>query len=164
MAIAMDMARLCGISVWEAAGVMIRQGLLRPRFDAAAFVRRSAPLVADDAAREALAEWIAGGEAPMDLWPVDIRRFGQLHRDRRWVLARTLEAYGKHYTMAWPFEEYRSARPLRVSPLYHAIELLRALTLGTIGWEQLVNVTYLALLGAGGLFVAQRRIGKLLLR
>jgi lipooligosaccharide transport system permease protein len=53
---------------------------------------------------------------------------------------------------------------VRCSPLYHAIELLRALNLGTIGWEQLVNVAYLALLGAGGLFVAQRRIGKLLLR
>jgi lipooligosaccharide transport system permease protein len=53
---------------------------------------------------------------------------------------------------------------VRCSPLYHAIELLRALNLGTIGWEQLVNVGYLALLGAGGLFVAQRRIGKLLLK
>ena len=50
-------------------------------------------------AGRALAEWIAAGEAPMDLWPVDIRRFGQLHRDRHWVLTRTLEAYGKHYTM-----------------------------------------------------------------
>ncbi len=26
-------------------------------------------------AGRALAEWIAGGEPPMDLWPVDIRRF-----------------------------------------------------------------------------------------
>ncbi len=29
-----------------------------------------------------------------------------------WVRTRTLEAYAKHYTMAWPFEEYRSGRPL----------------------------------------------------
>src|SRR5262249_14843766 len=69
-------------------------------------------------AGRALAEWISGGEAPMDLWPVDIRRFGAQHRDRGWVLARTLEAYGKHYTMAWPHEEYESGRPLRLSPLY----------------------------------------------
>jgi lipooligosaccharide transport system permease protein len=53
---------------------------------------------------------------------------------------------------------------VRVSPLYHAVELLRALNFGTVGWAQLVNVTYLFLLGAGGLFVAQRRIGKLLLK
>jgi len=53
---------------------------------------------------------------------------------------------------------------VRFSPLYHAIELLRALSLGTVGWAQLVNVAYLLALGAGGLFVAQRRLGKLLLK
>ena len=31
---------------------------------------------------------------------------------------RTVEAYGKHYTMAWPFEEHSSGRPCRKSPLY----------------------------------------------
>ena len=55
-----------------------------------------------------LAEWVVGGAAPMDLWPVDIRRFGPAHRDTGWVRARTLEAYAKHYTMAWPSEEYVS--------------------------------------------------------
>jgi lipooligosaccharide transport system permease protein len=53
---------------------------------------------------------------------------------------------------------------VRFSPLYHAIELLRALNLGTVGWAQLVNVAYLIALGACGLFVAQRRLGKLLLK
>jgi lipooligosaccharide transport system permease protein len=53
---------------------------------------------------------------------------------------------------------------VRFSPLYHAIELLRALNLGTIGYAQLVNIAYLVALGACGLLIAQRRIGKLLLR
>jgi lipooligosaccharide transport system permease protein len=53
---------------------------------------------------------------------------------------------------------------VRFSPLYHAVELLRALNLGTVGWAQLVNLSYLLVLGAGGLFLAQRRIGKLLLK
>jgi lipooligosaccharide transport system permease protein len=53
---------------------------------------------------------------------------------------------------------------VRCSPLYHAVELLRALNLGTVGWAQLVNVAYLLVLGAGGLFVAQRRLGRLLLK
>lgn len=53
---------------------------------------------------------------------------------------------------------------VRFSPLYHAIELLRALILGTVGTAQLVNVAYLLILGAGGLFLAQRRLGKLLLK
>jgi sarcosine dehydrogenase len=87
-------------------------------------------------AGRALAEWIAGGEAPMDLWPVDIRRFGPLHRDRRWVLTRTLEAYGKHYTMAWPHEEYESGRPLRVSPLYERLKAQGACFGSKLGWER----------------------------
>jgi hypothetical protein len=33
-----------------------------------------------------------------------------------------------------------------------------------VGWAQLVNLSYLLVLGAGGLFLAQRRIGKLLLK
>ena len=53
---------------------------------------------------------------------------------------------------------------VRFSPLYHAVQLLRALNLGLVGWAQLVNVAYLLVLGTCGLFVAQRRIGKLLLK
>ena len=70
----------------------------------------------------ALAEWVAKGEPSYDLWPVDIRRFGKHQRDVKIVRERTLEAYAKHYTMAWPFEEYRSARPLRRSPLYDRLK------------------------------------------
>jgi lipooligosaccharide transport system permease protein len=53
---------------------------------------------------------------------------------------------------------------VRCSPLYHAIQLLRALNLGTVGWVQLLNVAYLVALGVCGLLIAQRRIGKLLLK
>lgn len=70
----------------------------------------------------ALAEWVAKGAPPFDLWPVDIRRFGRNTLDTGWVRTRTLEAYGKHYAMAWPFEEYRSGRPLRRSPLYDRLK------------------------------------------
>ena len=87
-------------------------------------------------AGRALAEWIAGGEPPMDLWPVDIRRFGAPHRDERWVLARTREAYGKHYAMAWPHEEYASGRPLRVSPLYERLKEAGAVFGSKLGWER----------------------------
>src|SRR5260221_1535744 len=46
-------------------------------------------------AGRALAEWIAGGEAPMDLWPVRNRPLAQLHRDDRPVLTRPLQAPGQ---------------------------------------------------------------------
>ena len=43
-----------------------------------------------------LAEWAMTGEAPLDLWVVDIRRVSDMQKDRKWVCDRTLEAYGKH--------------------------------------------------------------------
>jgi sarcosine dehydrogenase len=84
----------------------------------------------------ALAEWVAKGAAPFDLWPVDIRRFGKVHQDTSWVRTRTLEAYGKHYTIAWPSEEYRSARPTRRSPLYAHLGAAGACFGEKLGWER----------------------------
>ncbi|MEO1494377.1 MAG: FAD-dependent oxidoreductase [Pseudomonadota bacterium] len=84
----------------------------------------------------ALAEWVARGEPPYDLWSVDIRRFGRPHQDTDWVRARTLEAYGKHYTMAWPSEEHTSARPCRRSPLYDRLLTARAVMGEKLGWER----------------------------
>lgn len=83
-----------------------------------------------------LAEWVAKGEPPYDLWPVDTRRFGKNHLDTNWVRTRTLEAYAKHYTMAWPFEEYRSGRPLRRSPLYDKLKAQGACFGEKLGWER----------------------------
>jgi 4-methylaminobutanoate oxidase (formaldehyde-forming) len=83
-----------------------------------------------------LAQWTMDGEAPLDLWAVDIRRFSGLHRDRQWVLNRTLEAYGKHYTIGFPHEEYESGRPRIVSPLYERLKAHRAVFGSKLGWER----------------------------
>src|SRR5262249_9474096 len=87
-------------------------------------------------AGRALAEWIVGCHAPFDLWPVDIRRFGSPHRDEGWVRTRTLEAYAKHYTIAWPHEEMQSGRPLRTSPLYERLAAAGACFGSKLGWER----------------------------
>ena len=84
----------------------------------------------------ALASWVASGEQPMDLWSVDIRRFSDLHRDHEWIRERTIEACSKHYTMAWPNEEYDSARPRLVSPLYDDLKLKNACFGSKLGWER----------------------------
>lgn len=93
-------------------------------------------IAAGGGAGQALAEWVVGGEPPMDLWPVDIRRFGQPHRNIDWVRSRTLELYGKHYTMAWPFEEHLSVRPERVSPIYATLKAQGACFGEKLGWER----------------------------
>jgi sarcosine dehydrogenase len=83
-----------------------------------------------------LADWVARDEAPMDLWVVDIRRFSDLHKDRTWTSERTLEAYGKHYTIGFPHEEYQSGRPRIVSPLYDRLKKLNACFGSKLGWER----------------------------
>ncbi len=87
-------------------------------------------------AGRSLAEWIVADEPPMDLWPVDIRRFGLPHADDGWVRSRTLELYGKHYTIAWPAEEHRTGRPLRRSPLYARLKDAGAVFSEKLGWER----------------------------
>ncbi|MBS0565338.1 MAG: FAD-dependent oxidoreductase [Proteobacteria bacterium] len=83
-----------------------------------------------------LADWAMKGEAPLDLWAVDIRRFSGMHRDRDWVSARTCEAYGKHYTIAFPHEEYDSGRPRITSPLYARLKAQGAVFGSKLGWER----------------------------
>ncbi|MEX1180205.1 MAG: FAD-dependent oxidoreductase [Cucumibacter sp.] len=83
-----------------------------------------------------LAEWAVSGEAPMDLWVVDIRRFSGMHRDRDWVRERTLEAYAKHYTIGFPHEEYATGRGRIVSPLYERLKAHGAVFGSKLGWER----------------------------
>ena len=93
-------------------------------------------IAAGGGAGQALAEWVHAGEPPYDLWPVDIRRFGRPHFDTDWVRTRTLEAYGKHYTIAWPSEEHDSGRPCRRSPLYDILQKDGACFGEKLGWER----------------------------
>ncbi|MBT3974034.1 MAG: GcvT family protein [Acidiferrobacteraceae bacterium] len=93
-------------------------------------------IAAGGGAGQALAQWIIGGEPPYDLWPVDIRRFGKPHHDIGWVRNRTYEMYGKHYTIAWPFEEHDSGRPFRRSPLYESLRAQGACFGEKLGWER----------------------------
>lgn len=93
-------------------------------------------IAAGGGAGMALAEWVGRGAPPFDLWAADIRRFGAAHRDTDWVRTRTLEAYAKHYTMAWPQEEMATGRPLRRSPLYDRLEGAGAVFGEKLGWER----------------------------
>ena len=93
-------------------------------------------IAAAGGAGKALAEWIIAGEPPMDLWVVDIRRFSAIHRDETWVRNRTLELYGKHYTLSWPHEEHESGRPLLTSPIYEKLKKQGACFGSKLGWER----------------------------
>ena len=51
----------------------------------------------------------------------------------------------------------------RFSPLYHSVELIRALTLGIFDWSLAGHIAFLVGMGAIGATIASRRLGKLLL-
>ena len=65
-----------------------------------------------------VAEWVATGEPQMDLWHMDIRRFGAAYRSPSFTLKRTQENYESYYDLHYPGEERTSARPLKTSPAY----------------------------------------------
>jgi 4-methylaminobutanoate oxidase (formaldehyde-forming) len=83
-----------------------------------------------------MAEWIVEGEPSLDLWRLDIRRFSDHHGSQSYALQRSIEVYSHHYAMSWPFEEMKSARPLRTSPLYPRLKALRAVFGEKSGWER----------------------------
>ena len=66
----------------------------------------------------------------------------------------------------YPLSVYPRALQIVVecTPLYQAVALLRGFSLGVVGPAMLVNVAYLAVLGLAGLYVASRRIRRLLLK
>lgn len=82
-----------------------------------------------------VAEWIAEGEPSLNIWPLDIRRFGA-HNGPEYTCDRSLELYSKHYTIAWPFEEHDSARNIKRSPLYNHLKKAGAVFGSKFGWER----------------------------
>ena len=62
-----------------------------------------------------MAEWIAEGEPSLDLWNMDIRRFGTQYRSPTYTHARVKETYETYYDIRYPNHEREAGRPLRVS-------------------------------------------------
>jgi 4-methylaminobutanoate oxidase (formaldehyde-forming) len=63
-----------------------------------------------------MAEWIAEGEPSVDLWEMDIRRFGSQYRSPAYTHARIRETYETYYDIRYPNHEREAGRPLRISP------------------------------------------------
>jgi 4-methylaminobutanoate oxidase (formaldehyde-forming) len=65
-----------------------------------------------------VAEWVVAGEPTMDLWHMDIKRFGASYESPDFTLQRITENYEQYYDIHYPSEERKSARPKFVSPVY----------------------------------------------
>ncbi len=66
----------------------------------------------------------------------------------------------------YPLETYPGALRwvVEATPLYQGVALLRALTTGSVGWGLAWHAAYLAAMGTLGMYVASKRLGKLLLK
>ena len=65
-----------------------------------------------------MAEWIDAGEPSLDLWSMDVRRFGPHYRSPSHTLARVRETYETYYDIRYPGHEREAGRPLRLPPAY----------------------------------------------
>jgi glycine cleavage system T protein len=83
-----------------------------------------------------MAEWIVNGEPSLDLWQMDIRRFGRQYRSQAYALARATEVYATYYDIKYPNHERRAGRPLRLSPAYARLAELGASFGEKSGWER----------------------------
>ena len=93
-------------------------------------------IAAGGGAGEMIAEWIIDGEPSLDLWPLDVRRFGPHHGTRAFMYPRAVEHYAHHYKMRYPGQEHETARGLRLSPLHDRLKAAGAVFGSKNGWER----------------------------
>jgi glycine cleavage system aminomethyltransferase T/glycine/D-amino acid oxidase-like deaminating enzyme len=65
-----------------------------------------------------MAQWILTGDPGLDVWAMDIRRFGPQYRSPSYTLARAREVYETYYDIRYPGHERQAGRPLRTPAAY----------------------------------------------
>ena len=85
---------------------------------------------------KAMAQWIAAGEPPMDLWEVDIARFDRVAASTRFLARRMDEAVANQLAIHWPFKQMKTARGTRRSALHDRLERTGAFFGEAAGWER----------------------------
>ena len=93
-------------------------------------------IAAGGGAGEMIAEWVIDGAPSLDLWPLDVRRFGPHHGTQAFMYPRAVEHYAHHYKMRYPGQEHTTARNLRLSPLYQRLKDQGAVYGSKNGWER----------------------------
>ncbi|MEI6097837.1 MAG: FAD-dependent oxidoreductase [Alphaproteobacteria bacterium] len=84
----------------------------------------------------ALAHWITEGQAPFDLWEVDIRRAQPFQRNRTYLKERVSETLGLLYADHFPYRQVETSRGVRRSPLHDHLKARGAVFGEVAGWER----------------------------
>jgi len=82
------------------------------------------------------AEWIRDGQAPMDLWSVDVRRNMPFQRNRQYLQSRVSESLGLLYATHFPFRQYETSRGARKSAIHDRLIASGACHGEAFGWER----------------------------
>ncbi len=82
----------------------------------------------------AVAEWIVEGEPGMDVFAMDVARFGE-YADAGYTRAKAVETYRRRFAIGFPNQELPSARPLRTSPPYERLKAAGAVFGAAFGLE-----------------------------
>lgn len=85
---------------------------------------------------EALADWMIQGEAPKDLWDIDILRCDPKQSDPAFMEDKMHEAVGNNFAMHWPYKQPISGRNLRLSPLHNKLDQAGAIWGVGGAWER----------------------------
>ncbi len=83
-----------------------------------------------------IAEWIIGGEAPLDVYAYKATRFGNYYADPEYAAERTREGVKYYYRLKFPNDENEWARPHRVSPVHYRLQEMGAVFGEKFGWER----------------------------
>ena len=96
----------------------------------------SVGMLSGPGAGSVLADWIIDGHASIDLPEVDPRRTMPHETNRRFLEQRVTETLDLAYEVHWPYEQRRTARPLRRSQLHSATAEAGAVFGELQGWER----------------------------
>nr|XP_020479167.1 pyruvate dehydrogenase phosphatase regulatory subunit, mitochondrial [Monopterus albus] len=83
-----------------------------------------------------LAEWITYGYPTANVWPLDIKRFGNLQSSRTFLRHRVMEVMPLLYELKVPRWDFQTGRQLRTSPLYDRLDTQGARWMEKHGFER----------------------------
>ena len=73
-----------------------------------------------------VAEWMIEGEPSIDVWGMDVARFGE-HATFDYGTKRAMENYSRRFLISYPNEELLATRPLKTTALYDRLKKRGAL-------------------------------------
>jgi len=83
-----------------------------------------------------MAAWLLDGFPTMDLWEMDVRRFGPQYKSNSYTLAKVTENYESYYDIRYPGDDRKAGRPLKISSIYNWHQDHMAVFGEKSGWER----------------------------